>query len=665
MVNDLSLERRHRLGPWLGAVLVASLGITACDDDDEGPVDSGMMGTTDGGDAGAHDGGGTTDAAADGGMGATDGGGGDGGTSGATGALEAALDEGLGAARIIAVPELRGQLATSQAALRQAQPYLLRMTNALTRALTELGQGTTNDAGAPTGRAIDAANAALAELQVASQIGAAILAQVSADEGLIARWDELLVHAVAAISQVNLALAELGAGPSAAGQGRKLDVRELDAPDGYEIEVLADDLSFVSAIAIGDDGTVYAAEAGYAYGNIRAPARVLSFANGTMEELATGFDGPIAGLAISGDRLFVSHRGTISAIDRTNGMRTDLVTDLPAKGDHFNENVVVGPDGRVYFTIGTVTNSGVVGIDNYLFGWLPESPDLADVACRDLTLTGVNFTSGDPLTTDPTDTATTGAFLPFGTPSTMGQVIMGQLPCNGAVLSMAADGTDLRLYADGFRNPYGLAFAPDGTLYVTENGPDLRGSRPVYGPDNFYAVTEGGWYGWPDYYGGVPVSDPSRTGGIYGDMQRPLLMSPPMLAGMPMATFDAHSASNGFDFARTNQVGTMGSAYVAQFGDLTPVTSGGAIQRAGRKIVEVTPNGDVRDFLTITGAGTTTATTTPAFRPTDVKIARIGDVEAMFIAHFGDVQAAASGIVPSLETGALIRVTRTGTTAGQ
>ena len=33
----------------------------------------------------------------------------------------------------------------------------------------------------------------------------------------------------------------------------------------------------------------------------------------------------------------------------------------------------------------------------------------------------------------------------------------------------------------GFRNPFGFSFAPDGRLYVTDNGYDVRGSRPVFG----------------------------------------------------------------------------------------------------------------------------------------------------------------------------------------
>src|SRR5436309_157341 len=75
----------------------------------------------------------------------------------------------------------------------------------------------------------------------------------------------------------------------------------------------------------------------------------------------------------------------------------------------------------------------------------------------------------------------TGAFLPFGTPSTPGQIIKGQVPCSGSVMRIRPDGGPLELVAWGFRNPFGLAFSPNGLLYVTDNGYDDRGSRPIWG----------------------------------------------------------------------------------------------------------------------------------------------------------------------------------------
>jgi glucose/arabinose dehydrogenase len=192
----------------------------------------------------------------------------------------------------------------------------------------------------------------------------------------------------------------------------------------------------------------------------------------------------------------------------------------------------------------------------------------------------VNYPSGNPLlTADPSDLATTGAYLPFRTPSVPGQLVRGHVKCSGAMLRANQDGSGLEVFADGFRNPYGLAFRGDGRLFVTEGGPDARGSRPVGGPDNLYEVVRGGWYGWPDFYGGVPVNDPGRRAET-GDVSQPVLLNPPPLTRRPRATFPPHSTSVGLDFSRSRAFGRRRSAFVAQFGDLTPPTAAGVVRPA-------------------------------------------------------------------------------------
>ncbi len=53
------------------------------------------------------------------------------------------------------------------------------------------------------------------------------------------------------------------------------------------------------------------------------------------------------------------------------GTKEDIIEGLPSNGDHHNNRVVFGPDGKLYFGQGTATNSGVVGRDN---GWVKEHP---------------------------------------------------------------------------------------------------------------------------------------------------------------------------------------------------------------------------------------------------------------------------------------------------
>src|SRR5204863_407464 len=81
---------------------------------------------------------------------------------------------------------------------------------------------------------------------------------------------------------------------------------------------------------------------------------------------------------------------------------------------------------------------------------------------RDVKLTGRNFTTPNPL--DPSrGKATTGAYVPFGTATTAGQVIQGALPCTGALMRVPANGGGGKpeLVAWGLRNPFGLGFRVD------------------------------------------------------------------------------------------------------------------------------------------------------------------------------------------------------------
>ncbi len=492
-------------------------------------------------------------------------------------------------------------------------------------------------------------DAALAELNSAVQLAAQIT--TGPDERVVAEHQELVAHGAMALSNINLALRSIGLGPSAPAAAQPFSAADLRAPAGYRVELVASGLNFPSAIAIGPDGAVYVAEAGYAYGNLHTPAQVLRLqADGRLLPVAQGFNGPLAGIAVLGNNLYASHKGTITRIDLGTGSRTDIVTGLPSQGDHFNENIVAGPDGKLYFTQGTVTNSGVVGLDNYIFGWLQVTPQVHDVPCRDLTLNGVNFTSANPLTAVVTDTVTTGPYLPFGTPAANGRVVRGETKCSGAVLRINPDGSGLEVFADGFRNPYGLAFHPDGRLFATENGPDERGSRPVIGPDSLYEVHQGGWYGWPDFYAGLPVSDPARKAHS-GDPAQPVLVNPPALAAPPQADLGLHSVSNGFDFSRAAAFGPLGQAYIAQFGDLTPVTAAGVVQQSGQMVVAVAPGGQVQPFLTAANG----PDGEPVFRPTDARFSLDGTT--LYVVHFGQVKAVAGGIVPVPGSGALIRVT--------
>jgi len=141
-------------------------------------------------------------------------------------------------------------------------------------------------------------------------------------------------------------------------------------------------LVYPTAITFDEAGRIYVAEAGYSYGDEIAPARVsvlVSDSEGDLRRkvLTDQLFGPVTDILWHAGRMYVSHRGRISVLQ--NGKIRDLVTGLPSWGDHFNGQMAVGADGKLYFGQGTATNSGVVGLDNFHFGWLAKYPQVHDI----------------------------------------------------------------------------------------------------------------------------------------------------------------------------------------------------------------------------------------------------------------------------------------------
>jgi glucose/arabinose dehydrogenase len=78
------------------------------------------------------------------------------------------------------------------------------------------------------------------------------------------------------------------------------------------------------------------------------------------------------------------------------------------------------------------------------------------------------------------------------------------------ILAANPDGSDLRVYAWGIRNPVGLATSPQtGELWASVNERDQLGDNLP--PDYITHVQEGGFYGWPWYYTGSH-QDPRHAG---------------------------------------------------------------------------------------------------------------------------------------------------------
>jgi glucose/arabinose dehydrogenase len=293
---------------------------------------------------------------------------------------------------------------------------------------------------------------------------------------------------------------------------------------------------------------------------------------------------------------------------------------------------VAGSDGWIYFSVGAMTNLGVVGLDGSELAWLRRVDHSWDVPGYDIELAGLNFTS--PAAPGSAETVTTGAFSPFGTPTRPGQRVPAGLPCTAAVLRCRPDGTDLALHAWGLRNAFGLGFAPDGRLLATDQGADERGSRPIAGvPELVYEVRPGAWYGWPDFVGGVPVTDRrfrSRRGPEPSFVLANHDELPP--PERPLAALPVHAAATRFDFAPPGTP-LAGCMLLALFGDERPLTAP-AGPRVGRSVVALDlAVGSLRP-LTRQGA---------LERPIDVRVDPSG--RWLYVLDFGAFEMAGGGRV--------------------
>lgn len=444
---------------------------------------------------------------------------------------------------------------------------------------------------------------------------------------------------------------------------RRVDPADIALPAGYRIEPVATGLNLPSGVAFDEQGRVYVTEAGYSYGDVWTTPRLVRVEpNGTLTEIAVGSDPPWNGVDFHQGAFYVAaagHRegGRIIRVGM-DGTITTLVEGLPSLGDHHTNGPVVGPDGWIYFGQGTATNSGVVGMDNFDFGWVERHPEFHDLPCRDVTLAGKNYTTSNPLTPND-DRAMTGAFVPFGTPTREGQVIRGRIPCSGAILRVPPHGGVMELVAWGLRNPFGLAWSPEWTLYVTDNQYDVRGSRPVFGTgDLLWRITPGSWYGWPDFHAGRPLTDANWYRPPDGPAPEFVLQEHPSVPPRPNAILGVHSSSNGFDFSRSSTFGHVGEAFVAQFGDMAPGV-GKILAPVGYKVVRVdVTTGEIHDFAINRAKGNGPASrlgTSGLERPVAARFSPDGT--ALYVVDFG-VMTIGQGPHPRQNTGVLWRITR-------
>lgn len=446
---------------------------------------------------------------------------------------------------------------------------------------------------------------------------------------------------------------------------RTINAADVALPPGYKIEAVASGLTFPSSATLDGFGNLCVITSGYSYGEVFELPRLLRVnKDGSTTTLTTGTkNGPWTCLIWWEGNFYVSEGGELEGgrilrISPDGKEVTPLVSGLPSTGDHHTDCMVV-KDGYIYFGQGTATNSAVVGPDNAEYGWLHRKSDFHDIPCKDITLAGVNYTSDNALD-KVKSTATTGAYMPYGTPSTPGQVVKGRVPCTGAIMRIPLAGGASEVVAWGLRNPYGLALAPSGKIYLTENGYDDRGSRPVWGAgDVLWELQQDAWYGFPDFSGGRPMLGKEEFKPPGKESPQPLLKVLPGAVPHPVAVLGVHSSANAFDFSSSNSFGHTGEAFIAEFGDMAPKV-GKVLNPVGFKIVRVNVStGTIEDFAVNRSRKNGPASKDGGGgleRPLSVRFSPDG--AAMYVVDFGIIKMTERGPQPQLNTGVVWKITK-------
>lgn len=442
-------------------------------------------------------------------------------------------------------------------------------------------------------------------------------------------------------------------------------------PEGFQIEKVVDGLTFPTALTWDDQGQMYVAEAG---GGLDVeqlePSRILRVEPGRATEVVNltdkGVFASVVGLTWHNGAFYFTHRnagdltGAASRVTMDGQVMPLFSGIIDSQAEHQINDIKVGPDGRMYVSVGPAGNSGVV--DPSIAPWVMKSPNLRTTACQDIVLTGRNFKMPNFMTmNDPNDTVLTGAYVPFGTETTPGQVIPGTNKCGGSILVFDPDNAEatIRPYAWGFRNLLGIGWDKrTGEMYAAQNGYDIRGSRPVQDMyDPMYRVREGEWYGVPDYSAALePLTDPTfeppdeqqaevfvngesqgKTLGFVIDHAASRLDAPDK--SLVLSLHEFNSSPSFFDVAPEVWGALAGDVFVAEWGDLAPPTNPlRGKQPAGYRVSRVdTATGAVVPFVRNQQPGPASmqgAHGQGIERPFDVKFGPDG---AMYIVDYGVV----------------------------
>lgn len=205
------------------------------------------------------------------------------------------------------------------------------------------------------------------------------------------------------------------------------------------------------------------------------------------ETLIKRKDFNIYDMVIYGDEIIFASGRNIVKYDYKNDEIVDLILDLPNLGENKYTKLLV-KDDKLYITVGTNTNSGIMDRDSVE----------CDIPSFEWILSGKNYGENN-----------TGAFVEYGVQNRNGEKIKEGSISNGSVLAYDLNTGKISTFATGLRNIEGIDFNTNGEIIAIVGGMKDEGSRAVKDDkDYIYEIKDKAWYGWPDYSGGDPISSP-------------------------------------------------------------------------------------------------------------------------------------------------------------
>ncbi len=319
------------------------------------------------------------------------------------------------------------------------------------------------------------------------------------------------------------------------------DSYTVTLPKGYQLELLTAQLKKPRLLTFGKNGDLFiGSKSGRIY-RLTPP-----YTKPTM--LAKLSDYPHS-VALRGDEIFVATTSGLFRAPYKQGQASidddfSLLAKIPGGGGHNSRSVAIGPDGRIYLSLGITSNCS----DEYLH----ESYDF-------------NKRRGGVM-----------------------------------VLDESAAPPTWRTFGAGLRNPVGFAWHPQTKeMYASNNGPDHLGFEVP--PEYFAHITDGSFHGMPWYqFDGNKVI---RDNCIKSAPPRPINE-----VSAPVATFPARNAPMGVTFVPEGAMDArlQNSAVVALRGSWGTKPSGGfmghpATRREPRLVMvqfdKGEPTGVVEDLL--------------------------------------------------------------------